>query len=275
MTDAIVEHAPHDTEQHTLSEALGTLGRELVAFVGGGGKTTALQHFSVEQARKGRRIAATTTTLMFARQLTSLGPLVLTEGEQGPFMMRLNETIRHNRVVGVARSVGADGKARGLKSAAVDALWRADLADFLVVEADGSHGLPLKAFGSAEPQLPQESTTVVVVAGLDVLGCPCDEAHVQRAELLRSTLGVTSEDAVTPQLLGAALALQVARVRVSVSRSRVVVLLNKADTGELAAIGTTAGDHLSEWPAPSGRPDRVVVASLRRGAFRVVHQRQV
>lgn len=50
------------------------------------------------------------------------------------------------------------------------------LADYVLVEADGSRGLPLKAHLSHEPVLPQEAGQVIAVLGLTGLGRPIAEA---------------------------------------------------------------------------------------------------
>lgn len=266
----------------TLARALGLHGHELVAFVGAGGKTSALQRLALGLAEDGDTVAVTTTTAMFAAQLASLGPLVLMSDGAAPLATRVKQELLRNRVVAMAGLVGDDGKARGLSPAAVDDLWRQRIADSVVVEADGSRGLPLKSFGAAEPQLPSEATTVVVVAGLDALGSPLDEAHVHRARLLRSALSVAEDEVVTPRLFARALALQVARVRSLNPRAGIVALLNKADTDQEAAAGLEVArvlDGLCDGGegrhAAAGRPDRLVLGSVAQGVFRLVTAERV
>ena len=266
----------HD-DQTTLLGALGMTGRQLVAFVGAGGKTTALQLLCAESAARAGGILATTTTAMFAPQLTSLGPLIVEDEDETPLATRAGEALRSTGVVALARSFAAGGKVEGLAPSDVDALWRDRIAGSIVVEADGSRGLPLKAFGEAEPQLPQATTTVIVVAGLDALGRPVDEGHVHRARLLLPLLDAAEGDAVTPRIFATTLALQIARVRALTPQARVVVLLNKAEDEHLAESGAAVGANLLTATQDdagfdaSGRPDRIVVGSLRRCVFRVIH----
>jgi probable selenium-dependent hydroxylase accessory protein YqeC len=263
--------------QTRLTGALGTTGPQLVAFVGAGGKTTALQRLCEELAARAGGILATTTTAMFARQLTSLGPLLIEDDDETTLATRAGEALGGSGIVTLARAHAADQKVEGLAPAEVDALWTAGVAGSIVVEADGSRGLPLKAFGEAEPQLPMTATTVVVVAGLDALGRPLDEDHVHRAGLLLTLLDAAEGDAVTPRLFAAALALQVARVRALTPRARVVVLLNKAESEHLTARGAAVAAALLTAAnddgglARSGLPLRIVVGSMRRGVFRVIH----
>ena len=174
----------------------------------------------------------------------------------------------------LARSHTENEKVKGLAPAEVDAVWREGVAGSIFVEADGSRGLPLKAFGEAEPQLPSAATTVVVVAGLDALGRPLDEEHVHRAKLLLPLLGAAEGDLVTPRLFAAALALQVARVRTLTPGARVVVLVNKAESDDDMELAAQAADELlttasDSRPGASARPDRIVTGSLRLNLYRV------
>ena len=270
----------HDV-QTTLTGALGTTGPQLVAFVGAGGKTTALQQLCAESAAATDGILATTTTAMFARQLSSLGPLLVEDEDETPLAARAGEALRSAGVVTLARSRAENEKVRGLAPAEVDALWRDGVAGSIFVEADGSRGLPLKAFGTAEPQVPHSATTVVLLAGLDVLGQRLDEKHVHRAELLASALGLTRKVRITPGLLSGALAIQVVRLRMTAPAARIVVLLNKADDDRRGLIdqGVGVGEDLLSAAVSgcgqqaSGRPDRVVVGSILRSAFFVVQER--
>ncbi len=269
---------PSQGVHSTLSDALGSNGPRLVSFVGAGGKTTALQRLSVELVTAGGRIAATTTTAMFAHQLAALGPMILRDCEDTSLSSRCGSALRRPGIVVLAGSRWEGGKVKGLTPQEVDALWKARVADSIVVEADGSRGLSLKAFGENEPQLPAGSTMVVVVAGLDILDRPLDEAHVHRPEVLQSILRVPRGCIVTPRLVGSAVAFQVARVRESTPKAQIVVLLNKADTGALEGRGVDVSEHLLAAEAgereqrAAARPDRIVVGSLWRGIYRTVHE---
>lgn len=72
------------------------------------------------------------------------------------------------------------------------------LADYVLVEADGSRGLPLKAHLSHEPVLPQEAGQVIAVLGLTGLGRPIAEA-AHRPERYAGLAGCAPEDIATPE----------------------------------------------------------------------------
>lgn len=69
------------------------------------------------------------------------------------------------------------------------------LADYVIVEADGSKRLPLKAHAAHEPVIPPETSRTVCVVGLSGLGRRVAEV-VHRPELF-----APPESVVTPELL--------------------------------------------------------------------------
>ena len=163
-------------QQWTLPAALGLgCGPELVAFVGGGGKTSLL--FALALALPGR-VVITTTTRIFAAQMR-LAPAVVYADD----LSRLGELLdAHGRCLVVGHVDGE--KAQGVSPDLPARLLARPDVDDVLVEADGSRMRPVKAPAAHEPVIPPEATLVVPVAGLDGLEGPIDEvAH--RAEIVK------------------------------------------------------------------------------------------
>ena len=80
----------------------------------------------------------------------------------------------------------------------------ADLADFVLVEADGSRRRPLKAHARHEPVIPPCTRQVICVVGLSGLHRPVSEV-VHRPELFCPLVGCTPEDEATPERVARAL----------------------------------------------------------------------
>ena len=121
-----------------------------------------------ELAQAGARVLVTTTT----RILPPAPPLVaeaLTHAQGADCRQTLSALdlalSRHSPVALTAP--GKDGKAAPLPPHLFAAL--PESADYVLVEADGSRGLPLKAPASHEPVIPPESDLVIAVAGLSAL----------------------------------------------------------------------------------------------------------
>ena len=90
-------------------------------------------------------------------------------------------------VVVVSRAADEPGKLKGIDPSWVPALARA--FDLVLVEADGSRQLPMKAPAPHEPALPPGADLVVGVVGLDGLGRPMDQRTVHRPERFASVTG--------------------------------------------------------------------------------------
>ncbi len=143
-----------------LAAALDLGPRNLITLIGGGGKTTTLSSLGTQL---GSRTILTTTTKMGRSQLSSF-PLLT-----APDHNHLAEALADSAVV--VRSRVKAHKALGVDPSQCDD-WFADpeLADHVVVEADGARRRPFKAPRPLEPVFPAATTMVVVHMGADALG---------------------------------------------------------------------------------------------------------
>lgn len=102
----------------------------------------------------------------------------------------------------------------------------AEVADYVLVEADGSRRLPLKAHAAWEPVVPACSGRTVLVVGASGLGRPVCEA-VHRPEVFCELAGCAPDDPATAQ--------RVARA-INAEALADVALVNQADApGALGA----------------------------------------
>lgn len=211
-----------------LRDALRIRRGDMVSFVGAGGKTSALFRLAEELHAEGWRVLATTTTRVadyemrrapFALQVSAgLTPLVIKArlNEHGfVFLYSADDTGRH-RVIGLP----PDYVSRLMDS--VD-------SDVILVEADGSRRLPLKAPKDHEPVIPPDTSLVVPVAGLDVLGQPFDDQHVYNAGRIQALYGFPEGAPVIPPWVAVTLRDPELGLRRVPDSARVVALLNKAD----------------------------------------------
>lgn len=99
--------------------------------------------------------------------------------------------------------------------------------DFLLIEADGSRGLPLKAPAAHEPVITAGTGLVIAVLGLTGIWKPIAEA-CHRPERVCALLGMLPDDRITPE---AAAMLLMSRdgLRKQVDNRRFAVILNQAD----------------------------------------------
>jgi probable selenium-dependent hydroxylase accessory protein YqeC len=124
-------------------------------------------------------------------------------------------------------SLPAEGKLRGIDPDLLEAL--APAFDWLLVEADGSRRLPVKAPGSAEPVMPSGADLVLGCVGLDCLGMPIADETVHRYGLFARLVGAVPGEVISAAHLAALATAQDGLFKAAPPSARRVVALNKAD----------------------------------------------
>lgn len=208
-----------------LVDALG-ITRGVAAVVGSGGKTTLLAALAEELADAGATVALTTTTHI----LPFAGVRTLDGSDAGEVAAALADAPAGKRVVCAASPTA--GEKLAAPACGVDALARA--ADYVLVEADGSRRLPLKAHEAWEPVVPEGAGRVILVVGASGFGRPVAEvAH--RPERFCALAGCAAGDVATPAL--------VARVIAAEGLADVVVV-NQAEAPEALLAARELADAL-------------------------------
>jgi len=241
----------------TLLQALDIAHTPVVAFVGAGGKTTAM----LELARAMAPAIVTTTTHLSVDQACLADRHVAWADDGSGVPLRPEDTVGVTLVTGpadsaTARLPGLSGRQwAGLRA------WCALHRRPLLVEADGSRQRPLKAPAPHEPAIPADVDAVIVLAGLLGLGLPLDDEHVHRAAMFAALTAAPLGEPVTLTALAAALRHPDGGLKHIPPGARRVALLNQADTHELRAQGARIARSL--LPAF----ESIVVASLRNATF--------
>lgn len=131
--------------------------RGVTAIIGGGGKTSLLLRLGRELSAQARVVLCAT-----AKMFPPEGVLLLDK----PDAASLEAALQAHRLVCVGADAG-QGKIT-LPEAQLALLLAA--AEYVLVEADGSRGLPLKAHAAHEPVIPANAARVVSVLGVDGIG---------------------------------------------------------------------------------------------------------
>lgn len=252
--------------KHTLQQAF-TLRetKELVAIVGGGGKTSLM--FALANSLPGR-IVVTTTTRIFAAQMKLAAATVFftaESAENAEFLMRVSENLDEFGQCLVIGEVGErQEKAFGVPLTLPGQLLARPDVDFVLVEADGSRMRPIKAPAEHEPVIPPDATVVAPVVGLDALERPLSEiAH--RPEKIEQLLLPTSHFSLlngmlTPEAIARILTHPWGGLKSVPAGARVIPLLNKVENeARLAAAREIARLTLRE-----PRIERVVLGAMQK-----------
>jgi molybdenum cofactor cytidylyltransferase len=244
---------------------------ELIALVGGGGKTSLL--FALAKVLPGR-VVVTTTTRIFAAQM-KLATAVLSQNN----LHQLSQKLDEHRICLVIGEVQGD-KAVGVTPALPGQLLARSDVDFVLVEADGSRMRPIKAPAPHEPVIPPETTLVVPVVGIDALnGRIEDVAH--RPELVRAVIGnqlsvignqySVSSDQLSVEDVAALLAHPQGGMKGVPEGARVIPLINKVETEEQLLAARQIAHHTLR-SAPYALHAVVIGAVKTPHPIREVHQ---
>lgn len=246
--------------------ALGLGDRELIAFVGAGGKKTAMGHLVEEARRRGLRVGYTTTTHM---PPPADLPLVVADARELPGALEGVASPVAFAAERVPDPERAARKVRGFEPGVLEDLFESARFDWLLVKADGARRREFKAPGSEEPVIPRSATRVVPVASAHAIGEPVDAPTVHRPERVAAIAGIDVGDALTTDIAGRVLASEEGGLKGVPSGSTVTPLVNKADTPPLC---DRARDTVRETLACSERLDSGLVTSFQRGYCEIVER---
>lgn len=178
----------------------------VTAVIGGGGKTTLLRALGTELAADGARVLLCATTKLF--------PFDGLPNLADPTETALAEALEARRLVCAGTPVPETGK---LTAPDIPVARLAALADYVLAEADGAAGRPLKAHASHEPVIPSEANQTILVIGASGFGRPIAEA-AHRPALYARLADVPESAPASPETEAAVLLAEGLHTRVFINQ---------------------------------------------------------
>jgi molybdenum cofactor cytidylyltransferase len=231
-----------------LADALRVTPRRTVAFVGAGGKSSAMARLAAELAAHGPVVITTTAKLALSQAALAESHLIVQDASS---LSSLPAMLEEHRSVLITRGVArGEPKWLGLDLSSLESLRRssAQVGAPLLIEADGARGRSLKAPAPHEPIVPSFADLVVPVAGLDVIGMPLDEQWVHRVDRVSQVLGLRPGAAIEVEHVAALLGAPDGGLQGIPPGAEVRVLLNKANTPERLEAGRSIARFLLANP---------------------------
>lgn len=185
-----------------LCEAIGITSGDVAAFVGAGGKSSAIRTIASDLVEDGLTVIALPTTKMTAEQAREIGPIV-TSDDAAELASGVKTALSSSGAVVAGSARISKDRIGGLDDKAVERL--SGLADVVLVEADGSRGLPIKGTAEHEPAIPDSATIAVGVAGIEAFGKPATAEYVHRPEIFSVQTGVGPGHSITARAFARAL----------------------------------------------------------------------
>lgn len=186
-----------------LCEAVGISSGDIVAFVGAGGKSSAIRAVASELVAGGLSVVVVPTTKLMVEEAEEIGPIALSE-EQEDRTSRIKAELSNSRAVVAGSSLISKNRVGGVEPGEVAAL--ADIVDVVLVEADGARGKWIKGTAEHEPLIPDSATVVVGVTNIGAFGLAATEENVHRPELFSALTGVGPGQSITARSIALALA---------------------------------------------------------------------
>lgn len=165
----------------------------------------------------------------------------------------------HAWPVGVVPERDRPDRYRGYDAATVDDLAASDVAQAVLVKADGARMRLFKAPNEREPQLPTRADTVVPIASAHVVGKALTDDHVHRVDRVARLAGRDPGATLRPVDVGAVLASEAGGLKDVPTDATAVPLINMVDDADLEATAREIAGAIHE------RADvpRVVIAEMR------------
>lgn len=244
----------------TLKEALGIKPGEVISLVGGGGKTTLMFALARELTSSGNRVITTTTTKIL-EPLSSETPLLLLEADEQEMIGRLLQNLADYSHITLARERLASGKLKGVSPELVVELVRLNRVSCIIVEADGAAQRSLKAPNLTEPVIPDATSLVIPVVGIDALGCRLTGENVFRPEVVSKLLGLPLGEVISAESIAFLVTHPRGIIKGSPGGARIIPFINKVDLDRGLSRGRELAGRILAMRHP--RIKRVVLGQVQ------------
>lgn len=169
----------------------------LISLIGAGGKTSALFWLARELYQRGRRVLVTTTTQMFLPEDRQYRHLVIAKHPE-QYLQALAALPQGAAQICLFSHLSDEkNKVAGFSPQEIDRLKASEQFDVILVEADGSRRLPLKAPAGHEPCIPDSSDVVIAVTGREVIERPARPERIHRWEIFSALTGVQAGETLS------------------------------------------------------------------------------
>jgi probable selenium-dependent hydroxylase accessory protein YqeC len=222
---------------------------KFVAFVGAGGKTSLIECLASNLISRGKTVAITTTTKIYARE---------------PYqVLNDNRALRNNSPLNRFGKTLEDGKLTAVDTEDIQRIGA--LYDIILIEADGAKNKPLKFPAPYEPVIPSIAEKIFVVSGLDALFHKVREV-VFRRELFCNATGIDYETMVTTDVFLRFFSSSI--LLKGVDTRKCSVILNKYDALEQKRCGNLIARELTK----NIKGLEVIISSIKHHIFyRITH----
>jgi len=249
-----------EEQTYVLKESLGLKAREVISLVGAGGKTTLMFRLAKELVLYGKNVVTTTTTKILEPVSGETAFLFIDPDE-----VKIKQFVRYHlpqyHHVTIARERLESGKLKGVSSSLVNDLWSLPEIDYMIIEADGAAGRPVKAPRENEPVIPTNTTLVVAILGVEGVERELNEENVFQAGRVSKMTGIPMGGRMNDEAMAVLMTHPEGIFRGTPLSSRVVVFLNKVDI--LNGVEKAKGIALKIFEKKHPQIERIILGQLK------------
>jgi len=244
----------------SLKEAFNIQYGEVISLVGAGGKTTLMVALAKELAATGETIVTTTTTKIFDWQAPG-SSLIMELDERKMIAQLIQELKRHQHITLASERLIDEGKLKGISPELVPRLAELEQIAYIIVEADGAARKSLKAPNATEPVMPQNTSLVIPIVGIDALGSRLNRENVFRPEIVSQLTGLALGSIISAEAITTLLTHPEGIIKGSPAHARIIPIINKMDLAQ----SLNTAENLASNILESGHPqiERVVLGQVQ------------
>lgn len=218
---------------------------EVISVVGAGGKTSIINALAQEFLFLGKKVIITTTTHL-RKPTGETEKVLILENRPAEAIRKIKEVFQRSNLALWANKETSEGKISGVLPTAVDIIAASKISDFILIEADGSRGLPIKAPALHEPVIPDATNVLIGVIGVDAVGHTIDTKNVHRPEILKNLLQNPNAEVVDEEVILKLICHQNGLFKGAADNMKKVVVINKVDDEQKLIIATKLGQLIKE-----------------------------
>lgn len=220
-----------EIETRTFSDLVSALGigssSRCIALIGAGGKTSLMYALAENLVGEGKTVISTTSTKIFPPK-PDQSPLLFLSEDRCPVDDKIIPWIQLLRHVTVGLKIDRNtGKVLGVSGEQIYSMlsW----ADYVIFEADGASGRPIKAPIESEPVIPDFADLVIPVMGLDSMFSLANQKNVFRLDEFLRITGLAHGETITAQEIVKLFNHAEGALRNVPEKAQVAVFFNKFD----------------------------------------------
>lgn len=234
--------------------------RCMVSIVGAAGKTT-LMYTLAKELRRDKKVLVTTTTKIY-----------LPKKEQYNFIAigsRSFNELKHCGLKGVyvyGNSVNKENKLEGVNAEELEG--QLSYFDYILVEADGSKGRPIKGWKDTEPVICKDTMKTIGVLSIESIGKEINEKNVHRIKEFNNITNTRENEIITEENLISLLFHPAGLFKNSVGER--ILFINKIEIQEQEARAKQLVHCIKSRMKNNFLIDKIIIGSLKNKNFEPV-----